>query len=339
MDYKTAARQISKGNLSPIYVCYGAEKYLLQEFLSFLTNRIIPVEYIDFAVSKFDLSETSIDMVIEDAETPAFLAPSKLIIAKEASFLTGAKDSTKVEHRMERLLEYIQKPVESSILVLVVNADKLDERKKVVKLLKEKDYIIPFLPMSSEDLTQWVLRQAERLNCEISSAACERLILCAGTHLQSLSSELEKVALFVGQGGSITPEVVEDLVTRSTEQNVFVLIEEIAQLRVQRALSIYYDLLKQREEPIKLLSLIARQFRIILQVKELTQQSYSQQQCASQLSLHPYAVKIAAEQSRRFETARLCRILSELAELDFQMKTGKLDKVLGLELFLLKMAV
>ncbi|MFD2612694.1 DNA polymerase III subunit delta [Paenibacillus gansuensis] len=338
MDYKAAAREIHQGKIQPVYLCYGSEKYQMDEFLAYLTGQLIEPEYMDFALSKFELSETRLDDVLDDAETPPFLAPRKVVVAKDAVFFTGAKDSSKVEHRVDRLLEYIAKPSESSVIVFTVSADKLDERKKIVKQLKERGGVVPFQPLSAEELVQWVMRRAEKLKCRMDRTSADRLILNAGTSLQALSREMEKLSLFVGEGGAVTEEVIESMVVRTTEQNVFLLIEEIAQLRVQRAMSIFYDLLKQREEPIKLIALIARQFRIILQVKELTHQGYSQQQSASQLALHPYAVKIAAEQGRRFETKRLAGILSELAELDYRMKSGKIDKVLGLELFLLRMA-
>ena len=69
----------------------------------------------------------------------------------------------------------------------------------------------------------------------------------------------------------------------------FILIEDIVNVRLERAFVILEELLKQREEPIKIASLIARQFRIMLQVKELSKQGYSQQQMASQIGLHPFA--------------------------------------------------
>jgi DNA polymerase-3 subunit delta len=75
----------------------------------------------------------------------------------------------------------------------------------------------------------------------------------------------------------------------------------------------------------------------MLQVKELGKQGYSHPQMASQIGLHPFAVKVAEGQAKKYDTAKLGQILSQLADLDYQMKSGRIDKVLGLELFLLKL--
>lgn len=338
MDYKTAAKEISKGNIAPIYVCYGPEKYLMHEFISYLTAKLIEPEHKEFAISRFDLSESPVETVVEDAETLPFMVPKKLIIARDALFFTAAKETSKVEHRIERLMEYIQSPVDYTVLIFTVSADKLDERKKLVKSLKERGGLISFLTLQSAELEHWIKRRAEKLHCTFVNGAADQLILYAGTNLQNLSTEIEKLSLYVGAGGSVTKDIVESLVVPSTEQNVFVLIEEIVRMRMERAFAIFYELLKQREEPIKILILIARQFRIMLQVTDLSRQGFSHQQIASQLGLHPYAVKVAAEQAKRYDAKRLSSILAQLAELDYQMKSGKIEKVLGLEIFLLKLA-
>ena len=118
-------------------------------------------------------------------------------------------------------------------------------------------------------------------------------------------------------------------------EDVFALIDAMASGRIDRAVALYRHLLVRKEEPVKIAALIARQFRMMLQIKELESRSYSQQQMASQLGLHPYAVRLAAEKARRWPAEKLAARLSEIAELDYRMKTGQVDKTLGLELYLL----
>jgi DNA polymerase III subunit delta len=343
MNASQALKEIAAGKPHPLYICYGTEKYRLQQFLSHTIDRLIEAEYRDFAVSKFDLMETPIEAVIEDAETLPFMAPRKLVIAQNARFLTGVKEQGKVEHNLDVLLQYVQSPADYSVLVLIVDADKLDERKKIVKTFKEMNIMVPFMPLTADELLDWVKHQAEKGRFTFAPGAAEQLILFTGGNLQLMAPEMDKISLYLsgatGQTTLATVEIIEKLVARSTEQNVFLLIEEMANLRLEKAFSILEELLKQKEEPIKISALMARQFRIILQVKELMKQGYSHQQAAGHLGLHPYAVKIAEGQGRKFDMARLCRILSDLTELDYSMKTGGIDKVMGLELFLMKLAI
>jgi DNA polymerase-3 subunit delta len=338
MDAKRALKDIKAGRPAPVYLCYGPEKYKMREFIQVLTDLLIEPENKEFAVSKFDLSEISLSAVLEDAETLPFMVPKKLVIAKNALFFTGAKESSKIEHHLDRLTDYLKSPAEHTVVVFTVDADKLDERKKIVKALKDLEAAVPFLSLSPEELQQWVAKQAQQLGFTFTGEAADQLILYTGGNLQSLSAEIEKISLYVGVGAEASVDVIDQLVARSTEQNVFILIEDIVNVRLERAFVILEELLKQREEPIKIAALIARQFRIMLQVKELSKQGYSQQQMASQIGLHPFAVKVAEGQARKYDIEKLSRIMSQLADLDFQMKTGKIDKVLGLELFLLRLA-
>ncbi len=338
MDYKKAAKEMANGRTLPVYLCYGPESYLMQSFVSLAVEKCVPPELKDFAFNRFDLSEQPVELVIEDAETLPFMADKKLIVAHDASFFTASRSGAKVEHNTDRLLEYLKSPADYSIVIFTVNADKLDERKKLVKWLKQQNAVIPFPAMGADELLRWVQRQAEQGGCRFADGAADHLILNVGTSLRNLSEEIEKLGLYAGAEGVITSDMVRRLTVRNTEQTVFMLVEEIIRLRMEQAFSIYHELLKQREDPIKILMLVARQFRIVLQVKELGRRGLTHQQTASELSLHPYAVKIAAEQAGAYDEAKLARILSELAELDFKMKSGEIDKVLAMELFLCKLA-
>lgn len=337
MDWKLALKQIKQGSPKPVYLCYGTEKYLLLQFVSQLTKHVIDQEHLDWARTVYDLHDTPISHVLEDAQTPPFLAPKKCILAHNAMFCTG-KDTSKVDHKLDLLLDYLENPLESTVFVLIVHAEKLDSRKKVVKTLKAMDAIVPFQPLRERELNAWIKQLASKEGVAIEDQAIEKLTVLAGANLETVRIELDKLLLFAGNGGRITEQIVEEMVSRSTEQNVFRMVEELVAVRVDRALDIYYNLLKQREEPIKILMLIARQIRIMLQVKGLSRAGALPNVIASQLGLHPYAVKISLQQCRRFEEQTLAGWLSELSELDFNMKTGRVDKVVGLEQFMLRMS-
>lgn len=338
MDARSAMREMKKGIFRPLYICYGQEPFLMEQFVKFTVETCIAPDLMDLALSRSDLRETPLASVIEDAETAPFLVERKVVIAENALFLTGLRDTSKVEHDLERFAEYLKAPVEHTTLIFLVHTDKLDARKKIVKTLKSMDVLIPFSPMQPTELVQWIIKNARKKGVTIQEAAAERILFNTGANLQQISSELEKCCLYAGEGGEIHIFDVDQLVPKTVEQNVFLLIEHVVHRRHEEALALLYDLLQQREEPIKIIALIVRQFRMVMQAKMLGGQGFTQQQMASRLGVHPYAAKLAYEQSRHYKEAELGKILNEVAELDYQIKTGQVDKVMGLELLLLKLA-
>lgn len=337
MDYKQAAKEWASGRARPIYVLHGPEMFVMGEWLELLAAQTLEPESRDFSLMKYDLADTPLETIIEDAETLPFLSARKLVIASGAYFLTGGRDPSKTEHHIESLQRYAASPAEHTTLVLTVPADKLDERKKIVKTLKTGAVVLHFAPLGPAELPSWVEKKATARGVRIDREAVDALLARVGGSCAALASEMEKLSLYVGKGNVIREEHVVELAVRTAEQNVFQLVEEIAKLRPERAISMLHDLLKEKEEPVKLVALIARQFRMMLGAKELGRRGFSGAQIASQLGAHPYAVKIAGEQAKRFRTETLERLLVELADLDFAMKSGGIDKTLGLELFILRL--
>jgi len=336
MEAKQAFRQIKSGPLQPVYICFGTETYLMNEFTERLIERVAEPEHREMAVVRFDTGESPLDDIIDEAETLPFLVPGKIILVRDSVLFASGKESSRIEHRPERLAAYMGQPMETTVLVFLVAHEKLDERKKLVKTAKSKGFDVVFAPLAAEELVQWLLKRATGQGRTLERDAADELLRRVGTDMRALAAEADKLILHAGAGGVIAVQAVNDLVPVATEQNVFRLTEELAALKTEKAISIYHDLLRQREEPIKLMSLLVRQFRNMLHVKELGSQGYSPQQMAGQLGLHPYAVKVTGEQARKFSAERLAALLSDLADLDFAMKTGGVDKTLGLELFLLK---
>lgn len=336
-DLRDAARKIRSGPYSPMYVFYGQESFLMGEMLALLESKLVAAEDKDFLLSKYDLNETPIEQVVEDAETIPFFGGPKLVVATNAVFLTAAKDSSKTEHRMEALEAYVKAPADHSVLVLCTSHPKLDERKGLVKSIKKVAEVLAFEPLQGQALIQWVQQQSKKSGMRWETGAMELFIETAGTSLQRLSQELAKIITYLGHDQTIAQEVIRQLISRTLEDNVLLLMDHVSRVRLDEAFRLLYDLFQQKEEPIKLLIMIAKHFSMMLQVKQLSERGYGQQQMASVLGIHPYRIKLAGEQANRYQAALLKRIVVQLSDIDYRVKTGQVDKVLALELFLLQL--
>jgi len=320
-----------------IYLLYGTENFLLDQKITQIINQRVPIDEREMNVFTYDLLTTPVEEVIQEVETLPFLSEHKVVIAKNAYFLTGQKIISKVEHQIESLERIMEYPVNFSTLILTVSAEKLDERKKITKNLKLNAVVESFSMLKDKEVIEWVERLTREQGIHLTTEAAQLLTFTVGDDLQILSQEIKKMALYVGNGGHVDKQVVEELTVRTLEQNIFALVEKVANVEIERAIGMLYDLLKNREEPIKIVALFARQFRIMLFAKELSIKGYSNQQIGSRIGAHPYVVQLALQQARGFTEKQLREIMKRLADLDFEMKTGKKEKVLALELFLLSL--
>lgn len=330
-------KQINAKKFSPIFLLYGAESFLINETKQLLISNVLTDEEMDFNLSTYDLEETSIDAALEDAETFPFMGERRLIFLHNPVFLTSEKTKEKVEHNVAKLEAYIKEPSPYSIVVFIAPYEKLDERKKITKELKRNAAVLEAKKLNEAELKSWIKERAALNEVEIDNEAAEYMLTIAGTNLFLLTSEINKLALYTGKGSKIEMPIIDKLVSRSLEQNIFTLVDKIVHRKIDDALRIYYDLLKQNEEPIKILSIITGQFRLIYQVKELARRGYGQQQIAGSLKVHPFRVKLAAGQAQLFSEKELATIMKLLADADYKMKTSGMNKALLIEMFLFRL--
>ncbi|HET7628397.1 MAG TPA: DNA polymerase III subunit delta [Bacillales bacterium] len=330
--------EIRQKKFSPLYVLYGTEPYLIEEFQRTIIDHAVDKEAFEFNFAQYDMEETPVQQVIEDAQTLPFLGEYRVIVVKNPFFLTGKQEKKSVEHDLDRLERYVEAPSPHAIVIFSGSYEKLDQRKKIVKRLKKNGELLSFSTENEKVIFELLRERAETYGAVLTQQANERLLQLVGPHLSRLIGEIDKMALYAGDGGEITADVVDLLCAKTLESNVFALVDRVVRRNLPEAFVILNDLIKQKEDPIRLLALLVRQFRIIFQVKQLKESGYTQGQMAKRLSLHPYAVKVAAQQGKGFEKERLLQWLSEMTETDFAMKTGKMDKRLALELILTKLA-
>ncbi|RSL31538.1 DNA polymerase III subunit delta [Salibacterium salarium] len=337
MEYTQLLKDLNQQKVSSLYLLYGTEDYLIKNVIEKIVSASLAEQERDFNYSIYDMKETPLDIPVEEGETLPFFGGKRVILMRNCYFLTGVKEKEKMEHNVSYFEQYIDNAPKETIMIATVSHEKLDERKKIVKKLKKQGIVLDANPFDEQKMLQWLHEYIRDSNIDMTEQAKQKVIQLAGKDMMMLASEMEKLSLYVEAGGEITEEIVEKLVARTLEDNVFELVDHVVNGRSEKALRIYYDLMKQNEEPIKILALLARQFRMILHVTNLKKTGYSRQKMASQLKLHPYAVKIAEGQAQKYNESMLTNVLKELADADYNIKTGKFGKSLQLELSIAKL--
>ncbi len=316
--------------MSSINLYYGLESFLMEEACLKLSEQV-PKDEREWNLLTLDLEEVPVEQVIQEAEMPSFFGGTRLILAKNATFFTTAKPKKELNYNLDALLTYIAQPAETSSIVFTVTSDKLDKRKKLVKQMEKFASVIKFDPLKGQALLKWVTDRFRSHKVKISREVCIIFIQTVGANLRLLDQECKKLALYVGERGVVTEEAIYNLIPRTLGDNVFQLTEKIAEQKTSEAWQIWEDLLAQKEEPIKILALITRQFRLLYQTKVLSARGLPASEIAKQLGVHPYPIKLAYSQSAAFSEERLRSLLAMAIAADQEIKSGKMDKVLAIE--------
>lgn len=276
-------------------------------------------------IIKYDLIETPISVAIEDLDTYNFLSSNKVVIGDNAYFLTGSKPKGAVAHNEEELEKYLKNPSSENILILI--CDKLDSRKKLVKLVDKK--CILGGEVSIEELIKSHLD-----DYKMDFKTIRYLIDYCDNDNERILNELEKLKCYKMDEKEIIIEDIKEVVIKLTGENIFSLIDSIVQKNKQKAYQITQELIAKGEDISKIIIMTSDQFRLMYQVKSFLKQGLSQEQIAKELKIHPYRVKLAVEKGYSYSSKVLLTNLEYFYDLDYMIKSGSNNPKLVFELFL-----
>lgn len=304
-----------------IYLLYGTKDYLIKNEIQNISK-----PFDELNISKLDFADCGLNTFLDECQTISMFSDKKLVIAENATMFTsgGTKD-------IDALEQYLNSPNPSTTVVFAVYAEKLDERKKIVKLVKKIAKIMEF--NNEKDIRKYI--KNELGTYQISEENINLLIDRVGENELLIQNEINKLKLYK-DNNIITNEDIIKITHKNINIDIFKLIDHIVNKKNDEAMEMYSEMINQNEEPIKIIVMLANQFRIMYQVKELVKIGYSEKEIATKLKLHPYRVKLANQNSRKFKSDTLIKYLKKLSDIDYNIKSGKIDKYLALELFILK---
>lgn len=313
--------------MSNFYLIYGIDNGLIKNKEKEILKKInISL------INKYDLEVSPVDVILEDALTMNLFADKKVIIIENA-YIFGSSSDQKIS---DRFLEYFNTFNSSTYIIFELNVDKVDSRKKITKKISEIGKVFEVKKLETNDLFQIIEKKFKDNNYTISTELINYLVSLLNDNYENINNELDKIFLLGKEDKNITKEDLDGLIIPSLDDDIFSLIDAITNKDKNKSIKLYQEFINRNEDMIKIIYLLASKYRLMLQVRLLSDRGYLESDIAKTMQIHPYRAKMVLREAYKYELGNLIKILKELDYLDKDIKLGNVDKNLALEVFLLK---
>ncbi len=318
------AEEIKTGQLKQVYILYGEETYLRSQYKDRVKKALLgDGDAMNFHY--FEGKHISPGEVIDLAETMPFFAERRVLMLENSGlFARGG----------EELALYLQSPAETAFFVFV--EESVDKRSKLYKAATAKGRAIEFKAQEEAVLKRWILGFLKKENKKITERDLDLFLDKTGPNMENIRGELEKLFCYCMERDVITAQDIETVCTRQVSSQIFDMISAVAQKRQREALHLYYDLLTLKEPPMRILFLIARQFNLLLQVKELKKKGYDTNTIGAKVGLAGFIARKYVSQASGFQEEDLRRALTDCVEAEERVKTGRMNDVMSVELLIVQ---
>jgi DNA polymerase-3 subunit delta len=329
-----------------ILLFHGDEEFGKSERIAALRTGL--GEFDDINTTELDGRSATWQEIQHHCDVPPFLGEYRLVIVSNLlSRLAGSKSKGGKKPTgastdyIAWLVDYL--PTLPETTQLVFSEDKRLPKShpvlKTVAKLGERGEVVEFSSPSlkGRELTRWVENHAKRKDVKLAGGVADDLARFIGPNLRLIDSEMEKLAVYAGDR-TVRSEDVRLLVPYAQDASIFDMVDALGHRRTAQAFRLLAQLRNEGAHPLYLLTMIVRQYRILIQVKELMQHGLDRDNIAKKIKLHPFPTKKAMAQARQYSSQQLGSIYDRLLDTDVAIKTGRMEANLALDILVVELA-
>jgi len=326
------------------YILHGEDELTCRETLQGLQARLGPPELSALNTTVFHGATVTLVELKNACDTIPFMAERRMVIVHGLLSLLATSSSQKTPEQsnwkaryLQELADYLPRLPETTRLVFVEPSQLADHHPILRQAQMDRfAYVRAFLP--PKDLVQWVRRRAAEKGGEFSQQAAAALVEAVSDDQCLLDQEIEKLLTYTNCARPVNTQDVTELVVYVQEAVIFDAVDALGQRDGVRAAQLIHNLLDHGNDPLYIFAMIVRQFRLLIQIKELANEGLDATPIAQRLKLHPFPTRKLTMQARNFSQEQLERIYRHLLETDLQIKTGEVDAIVALDLLIAGLA-
>lgn len=299
-----------------VYLLVSNSYHILNDEILKIFKTLDDVDIIDY-------NDTNINEIVNLASYTSLFNDTKKILVKNFDI---NKDMTLLEN-------YIEKPNPLTTIIFVADK-KQDERKKLIKLLKGNYIYIK--PLNYKEISQRLIDLAKKNNYKLSLSDANYITYASLNNYDIAYNQLEKVFLYYNKPGEILKKDLENLISSNLEDNNFKFVDAVINRDIPKAVKLIKDFKLFKIEPLILINLLSKEYRNLLLIKELINKNLNTKEIGKELSLQDWQVEKLINNAYNYSIKELEDKLLGILNLDYEIKSGQIEKYLGLEMFILK---
>lgn len=320
LNYSAEVKRLKQEGPERVYLLWGAEDYLREQYLGQLKKLCLPEGENSFSFHRIDGPELDIEKLRHAMDAIPFMSEKSFIELRDID-INRLKEGEALAALLEDVPDYC-------VLAFVLSTGyEPDGRLKTVKALRQAARELRFTNQSQGMLTDWLVRRFAAAGKSIELDAAQRLIFISGDLMSGLIPEIEKVAAYAS-GDRVTAADVEAVANHIPEAVIFDMTEYIAQKKYNTALSVLAELLADKNnEPIAMLAMLGMQMRKLYAARLAVEQGLGADYVMKACSIkYDYIAKKLMTAARGYSLPQLVRGVELCAQADYKMKSSSLNE-------------
>lgn len=326
-----------------VYLLHGDDEFAIAQFIAEMERKLGEPAAAQMNTTRLEKDKLALDELVMAVQAMPFLAERRLVIVYEP--LSSLK-SAAMRARFQQILANVP-PTTALALVIAKPLQSYQDKKNhklhwLQKWAADQEegrvYEKVFLTARGPELVRWLQKYTKSEGGELTPEGAAILVGLIGEDARVAVQEINKLLAYVNYSRPIEPDDVEYLVAQVGSSDVFAMVDALGNRQGRQALRMLHQLFEE-DDPLRLMGMVVRQFRLLIQTRELLDAGYRQDDIARELKTHRFVIGKIIHQARNFSQSALEMIYRELLEIDQAIKTGQMEGDIALETFIARLSV